>query len=68
MTKIQGSDGLTGKHKIAILNIDSILNKKNLGQVKCLQSACYNKSKMGLYVEFGWEMVVWEPKEKISGW
>jgi hypothetical protein len=26
MAKIQGSDGLMGKRKIAILNIDSILN------------------------------------------
>jgi hypothetical protein len=26
MTKIQGSDGLMGKRKIAIMNIDSILN------------------------------------------
>jgi hypothetical protein len=38
-----------------------------LGQMRC-QSACYNKSKMGLYVEFSWEMAVWEPKEKNSGW
>jgi hypothetical protein len=28
MAKIQGSDGLMGKCKIAIFNIDSILNKK----------------------------------------
>jgi hypothetical protein len=34
-----------------------------LGWLRC-QSACYNKSKMGLYVRFGWEMAVWEPKEK----
>jgi hypothetical protein len=27
------------------------------------RSACY-KLKMGLYVEFGWEMAVWERKEK----
>jgi hypothetical protein len=52
MAKIQGSDGLMGKRKIAILNIDSILNKCFLGQMRC-QSACYNKFKMGLYVEFG---------------
>jgi hypothetical protein len=32
------------------------------------QSAFYNKFKMGLYIEFGWEMAVWEPKEKNSGW
>jgi hypothetical protein len=56
MTKMQGSDGLIGKRNIAILN------KKNLAQMKC-QSACYNKLKMGLYVEFGWEMAVWERKE-----
>jgi hypothetical protein len=31
MAKIQGSDGLIGKRKIAILNIDSILNKKKIG-------------------------------------
>jgi hypothetical protein len=31
--------------------------------VRC-QRACYNKFKMGLYVEFGWEMAVWERKEK----
>jgi hypothetical protein len=67
MAKIQGSDGLMGKRKIAILNIDSILNKFFLGQVRC-QSACYKKFRMGLYVEFGWEMAVWEPKEKKSGW
>jgi hypothetical protein len=30
MAKIQGSDGRMDKRKIAILNIDSILNKKNL--------------------------------------
>jgi hypothetical protein len=63
MEKILGLYGLIGKRKIAILNIDSILNKKNLGQVRC-QSTCYNKFKMGLYVEFGWEMAVWERKEK----
>jgi hypothetical protein len=45
MAKIQWSDGLMGKGKIDILNIDSILN--NLGRVKC-QSACYNKSKISL--------------------
>jgi hypothetical protein len=39
------------------LNIDSILNNFFLGRVRC-QSACYNKSKMGLYVEFGSEMAV----------
>jgi hypothetical protein len=50
-----------GKRKIAIFNIDSIFNK--LGRVRC-QIACYNKFKMGLYVEFGWEMAVWESKEK----
>jgi hypothetical protein len=66
MAKIQGSDELIGKRKIATLNIDSILNKFFLGQVRC-QSACYNKFKMGLYVEFGWEMTVREPKEKKSG-
>jgi hypothetical protein len=38
MAKIQGSDELMKKRKIAILNIDSILNKKNLGRKKC-QSA-----------------------------
>jgi hypothetical protein len=38
---------LMGKRKIAILIIDSIL-----GQVRC-ESACYNKSEMGLYNEFG---------------
>jgi hypothetical protein len=57
MAKIQGSDGLMGKRKIAILNIDSILNKKNLGQVRC-QSYCYKKFKMGLYVECSWEIAV----------
>jgi hypothetical protein len=31
MAKIQGSDGLMGKRKIAILNLDSILNKKKFG-------------------------------------
>jgi hypothetical protein len=46
------------------LNFDSILNKFFLSQVKC-QSACYNdKFKMGSNVEFGWEMGVWELKEK----
>jgi hypothetical protein len=55
------------KRKIAILKIDSILNKIDLGQVRC-QSDCYKKFKMGLYVEFGWEMAVCEPKEKNSGW
>jgi hypothetical protein len=44
MAKIQCSDGLMGKRKIAILNIDYILNKFFSGQVRC-QSACYNKSK-----------------------
>jgi hypothetical protein len=34
MAKIQGSDGLMRKHKIAILNIYSILNKKNFGPSK----------------------------------
>jgi hypothetical protein len=63
MAKIQGSDGLIGKRKIAILNIDSSLNKFSLGQVRC-QSACYNMLKMGLYVQFGWEMAGWERKEK----
>jgi hypothetical protein len=57
MEKIYGSDGLIGKRKIAILNIDSILNKKKLSRVRC-QSAFYNKFKMGLYVEFGGEMAV----------
>jgi hypothetical protein len=52
MAKIQGSDGLMGKRKIAILNIASILNKFFFGQLRC-QSACYNNSKMGLYVEIG---------------
>jgi hypothetical protein len=28
------------------------------------QSACYNKLKMSLYVDFDWEMAVWERKEK----
>jgi hypothetical protein len=67
MAKTQGSDGLMGKRKIAILNIDSILNNFILGRVRC-QSACYNESKMGLYAEFGSEMAVWEPKEKNSRW
>jgi hypothetical protein len=57
LAKKQGLDGLIGKRKIAILNIDSILNKFFLSQVKC-QSACYKKLKMGLYVEFGCEMAV----------
>jgi hypothetical protein len=57
MTKIQGSDGLMGKRRIAILNIDSIMNNFFLGK-----SACHNKFKMGLYVEFGWEMAKWEPQ------
>jgi hypothetical protein len=35
MAKIQDSDGLIGKRKIAILNIDSILNNFVLGQVRC---------------------------------
>jgi hypothetical protein len=56
-----------GESKIAILNIDFILNNFFFNQVRC-QSACYNKFKMGLYVEFGWEIAVWEPKEKSSGW
>jgi hypothetical protein len=43
MAEIQGSDGLVGKRKIAILNIDSIFNNIFL-------SAYYNKFKMGLYV------------------
>jgi DNA-binding beta-propeller fold protein YncE len=34
MAKIQCSDGLMGKRKIAILNIYSILNKKKLGPKK----------------------------------
>jgi hypothetical protein len=59
MAKIQGSDGLIylyiGKRKIAILNIDSILNNYFLGQMR-FRSACYNKLKMGLHVEFGWEI------------
>jgi hypothetical protein len=63
MEKILGSDGLIGKRKIAILNIYSILIKFFLGRVRW-QSACYNKFKTGLYVEFGWEMAVWEQKEK----
>jgi hypothetical protein len=63
MAKIQCSGGLMGKRKIAILYFDSILNKFFLGQVRC-QSAFYNKFKIGLYVEFGWEMAVWEQKEK----
>jgi hypothetical protein len=33
MAKIQGSGGLIGKRKIAILNIDSILNNFLLSQV-----------------------------------
>jgi archaellum biogenesis protein FlaJ (TadC family) len=49
-----------------MLNIEYILNKKNLGKVRC-QSACYNKFKMGLNVESSWEMAVLEPKEKNSG-
>jgi hypothetical protein len=52
MAKIQGSDELMGKRKIAFLNIESILNKQNLGRVRC-QSASYKKCKMGSYVEFG---------------
>jgi hypothetical protein len=52
MTKIQGSGGLIGKRKIAILNIDSIWNNFFLGRERC-QSACYNIFKMGLHVEFG---------------
>jgi hypothetical protein len=67
MAKIQGSDGLTRKRKIAILNIYSILINFFLGRVSC-QSACYKKSKMGLYVDFGSEIAVWEPKEKHSRW
>jgi hypothetical protein len=62
MAKTQGSDGLMGTREIAILNIDSF-EYFFLGQASC-QSACYNKFKMGLYVEFGWVMAVWEPKEK----
>jgi hypothetical protein len=42
MAKIQGTDGLMGKRKIAI---DTILNKFFLGQVRC-QSAYYNKFKL----------------------
>jgi hypothetical protein len=38
------------------------LNNSFFGQMKC-QNA-YNKFRMGLYVEFGWKMAVWEPKEK----
>jgi hypothetical protein len=52
MAKLQGTDGLMGKRKIAILNVDSILNKFFLGEVGC-QSSCYKKFKMGLYVEIG---------------
>jgi hypothetical protein len=52
-----------GKRKIAILKIDSILNNFFLGWIRC-QSACYNNFKMGINVEFGWEIAVWEPKEK----
>jgi soluble P-type ATPase len=49
MEKIQGSDGLMGKRKIAILNIDSILNKTFLSQERS-HSACYSKFKIGLYI------------------
>jgi hypothetical protein len=45
------------------LNIDSILNNYFLSQVGC-QSACYNKLKISFYVEFSWEMAVWERKDK----
>jgi hypothetical protein len=67
MAKIQGSDGLMGKRNLAILNIDSILNKKfwNRWGAKRLVTTSL---KWVYYVEFGWEMAVWKPKKKNSGW
>jgi hypothetical protein len=53
-----------GKRKIAILNIESILNIFFLTE----KGAWYNNFKMGLHIELGWEMAVWESKEKNSGW
>jgi hypothetical protein len=32
------------------------------------KGAWYNNFKMGLHIELGWEMAVWESKEKNSGW
>jgi hypothetical protein len=53
MAKIQGLDGLMGKREIAILSIGFILIDFLFWVKKKCQSACYNKLKMGLYVEFG---------------
>jgi hypothetical protein len=47
MAKIQDSDGWMVKRKIAILNIGSILNKKNLSQPK-YHSASYDIFKIGI--------------------
>jgi hypothetical protein len=52
MAKIQGSDGLMRKRKIAIEYLFHFELKNFLGQKRC-QSAWYDKFKMGLYVEFG---------------
>jgi hypothetical protein len=53
MAKKQGSDGWMFKRKIVILNIDSILNKCFLNQLKC-HIACYGKFKIGLHFKIGW--------------